>query len=131
MYKPNPLWLSYKHLQLSDQEKKASLYSLIVNDWHDQFSQLILSSASESEVWPIMDIDRCHCSAWIKRAKQEGDFDKHWLLRLDHEHHIYHGIAKKAQFAYQHGDIEAAQLELKKLQLAFNKVSDLLAEIIG
>ena len=130
-YKPNPIWLSYKHLQLSEEEKKASLYSLIVNDWHDQFTQLILSPETESEVWPIMDINRCHCSAWIKRAKQEASFDKHWLLRLDQEHHVYHAIANKAQVAYQHGDMEAAQMEVRKLRLAFNKVTDLLAEITG
>lgn len=130
-YKANPLWLSYKHLQLSEQEKKASLYSLIVNNWHEQFTQLILSPATDSEVWPIMDINRCHCSAWIKRAKHEGDFDRHWLLRLGQEHHTYHSIAKKALAAYHNGDMEGTQSEVKKLRLAFNKATELLAEIIA
>lgn len=130
-YDANKLWLSYKLLKLSEQKKKASLYSLIANHWNSRFIQCIISDNPSNKSWPIMDSDRCHCSAWIERAQQDNSFDLQWISQLEQLHTIYHLQAQSLQSQYRHGEISLAKEGLNELKSIFDDMTNLLNIIIN
>jgi len=129
-YHANQQWVRYKNKKHSEQQNKAVLYGLISNHWHQQFTTLILKPETEAKVWPLMDVNRCHCGAWIQRAEQDMLFKPAWLKQLKTAHDAYHLIAQDLQLKYRQGMIDEARAGITRLTVEFGKTLALLELII-
>jgi len=129
-YQPNKQWVLYKNLKYSEQQNKAMLYSLISKHWHNQFTTLILEAETDTKVWPLMDSNRCHCCAWIRRAEQEEAFEEPWLKQLKQAHEKYHKIAQDLQLKYRQSNIIEAREGLVGLTSELDKMGALVDLII-
>jgi len=129
-YRANQQWVLYKSKLHSEQQNKAVLYSLISNHWHQQFTALILKPETDAKVWPLMNVNRCHCGAWIQRAEQEMFFKPSWLQQLKEVHSTYHLIAQNLQLKYRQGMVDEARTGITRLTVEFDKMLTLLEIII-
>jgi diguanylate cyclase (GGDEF)-like protein/PAS domain S-box-containing protein len=125
-YTPNQDWIACGNETLSDKESKIKLFKLITNHWKDTFVKNIYSPPEDIQHWPIMDRQYCHCSQWLKRAKESQLFDSRWLTKLNTVHEEIHTIAGALFLKYQHGDIVAAQEGIATLSSAFDEMNTIL-----
>jgi diguanylate cyclase (GGDEF)-like protein/PAS domain S-box-containing protein len=125
-YTPNQDWINCGNETLSDKASKIKLFKLITNHWKDTFIKNIQSSPEEIQHWPIMDRQYCHCSQWLKRAKESQLFEQQWLKKITTAHDEIHTIANALFQTYQQGDITAAREGLDKLHATFEEMSTIL-----
>jgi diguanylate cyclase (GGDEF)-like protein/PAS domain S-box-containing protein len=125
-YTPNQDWVDCGNETLSDRKSKIKLFKLITNHWKDKFVTNIQSSPEDIHHWPIMDRQYCHCSQWLKRAKESQLFEPQWLKKLNTTHDEIHTIANALFYSYQQGDIAVAREGLDSLHATFEEMGTIL-----
>ncbi|MDB2705801.1 EAL domain-containing protein, partial [Pseudomonadota bacterium] len=126
-YSPKQEWLHFGNKDRTAKENKVKLFKLTTNHWKDHFIKNIQSSPEEVEHWPILTGKHCHCSTWIKHAKQKQFFDAKGLKKFSDAHDEFHLIAHALYTQYYDGDVSSAQKRLPEFQAAFDNMNYALA----
>ena len=101
---------------------------LTLERWKDLFVSSIQSTPEEQHHWPILTDRYCHCSLWIKRAKQEKLFDEKELELLSQVHDEMHVIANHLHNEYQNGNLSEARAGLVGLQKVYIQIGEVLEQ---
>ena len=128
-YTINKDWLASGHKRRTHKENKLESFRLTNQQWQNHFVSNIQSSPGTIEYWPIIDGKTCHCSHWIKRAKQEKLIETEYLDDLQESHKKIHLLAHDLFLKYQNGNIETAREGLPELQGAFDKMNEVLGVV--
>jgi len=129
-YLPNRKWVDCNNKYKTTKERRIKLLKLANTHWRDRFEDNVKSSPKSIENWPIMDSRYNHCSHWLKRAKQECDFDQKWLDRFSMSYQKIYLIAHFLLLEYQNECFQPAREGLKALRNAFDEMELLLDETV-
>jgi len=123
-YIPNQAWLGYGNDNHTEKDNKLILFKLTSEQWLNHFIENTLSSPEQLEVWPIMNHRSCHCSHWIKRARNEQLFDTQVINKLEEAHKDLHSKAHELLVKYQQQKLDMGphSSELTLLKSAFEKM---------
>jgi len=128
-YKPNPEWENYSKKQLSLKEKKILIFKLTSEHWSKKFiNNFSVHTGNDIAVWPIMDYKLCHCSYWIKRARQEHLFEQLWLDKLEQSYTKLHDIANDILSKYQDNKLDTPDINMDTLQYAIDNITNILQQ---
>jgi len=127
-YKPNTQWTAFVENKYSAKQIKIQLLLLSLKHWKKSFENNIRSEPGSVAKWPQLKRKKCHCGIFIKQAIQDKLFDESWIKELEAAHNAMHNIADGLFDQYQEGKVGSARNGLDKLQIAVDKMTDILEQ---
>jgi len=127
-YRSDTKWKSFVENEYSAKDIKIQLLLLSLKHWKNSFENNIQSEPGHIEKWPILKRKKCHCGVFIKQAIQDKLFDEGWIKELETAHTAMHIIADDIFDKYQEGNVDSARDGLNKLQVAVDKMTDILEQ---
>lgn len=126
-YQANQTWIDCANNNQTVPKQKLKLLRLILQHWHIHIKDILNPETSNEGILPILNPEKCHCNAWIKREEREQTFAASWLNELDQAHKKSHLIAHDL---FHNPDMESAakNQHLDDLQLCFDHINHLLDE---
>ncbi|NOQ63940.1 MAG: PAS domain S-box protein [Methyloprofundus sp.] len=127
-YTPNQEWISYANKAHTKKEIKITIFNLTLIQFQKNIENNLQSSPNSTGKKPILNRTQCHCSVWIRQARQKQLFDENWLMTLKKAHSVMHDIADNLLNKYQKGDVTEARRGLKDFHAAIEKIDCILRE---
>jgi len=125
-YQPNAKWME---LASTDQTKKSRLIQILhlaINQWAKRLETSLQSSPEALHSWPIMEMKKCFCGAWVEQDKHQQLFKTAWLDEIEKIHNKMHSLANELKKAHQEGRPEAAVEGLPAINVELEKIEKLL-----
>jgi len=128
-YVPNSEWITFSNQIHNPRFINVTQLRLVTKRWFSSLEKALNSPPSENQRWPLLDVDSCHYSALINRARQENSFESEEIENLNKVHLEMFTLARTAFNAQKSGDLEHASKLLEDINKTYTQLIQLLINL--